>query len=57
MEPGDPISLLSDGVFCPPIAPVGFSAIPYAIFAMTPQIKERRTISWINTSRYTHREE
>ena len=33
MEPDDPISRLSNGVFCPPIARVGFSAIPWAVFA------------------------
>jgi len=57
MEPGDPISRLSDGVFCPPIAWVGFSAILHAVFAVTAQTKERRMIPWVITSRYAHRTE
>lgn len=57
MEPGDPISRLSDGFFYPPIARVGFYAIPWAVFAGTAQTKEERMIPWNNMSRYAHREE
>jgi hypothetical protein len=39
MEPGDPISRLSDGVFCPPIDRLGFYANPYAVLAGPPRQK------------------